>query len=349
MGPPEGELHGAPPPGFAQGLSDIMNFFLPGSARLGDVVHSQEALDRVITSLMEANPQSNAAPPASEEGLKKLERRPVAREMLNGESKAECPICIDTLEEGQTAAFLPCKHWFHEECVVAWLKEHNTCPICRTPIERNERSHRNSRGNSGNGPGDAGRVGGGVGGEEHNGLGSSGPGPSNSSSPLQAPFPRPGPGSSPGQSQRPSGWVSVQAAGWPYVSTGDGSIRYSRPSSHSQSRLNEAMRNMTSTQREQVRELDRDRNHPGDRGRGSATGVGCDSSRLQRLDSNSPTRPRAIPVAEQVAQVRRRSPTRRGESDREARRQQGGPISWLRDRFTGGSESGEPPGDDERY
>ncbi|KAH8754799.1 hypothetical protein F5883DRAFT_572427 [Diaporthe sp. PMI_573] len=36
---------------------------------------------------------------------------------------------------GEEVTVLPCKHWFHGECVVSWLKMHNTCPICRASIE----------------------------------------------------------------------------------------------------------------------------------------------------------------------------------------------------------------------
>ncbi|OIW32538.1 hypothetical protein CONLIGDRAFT_572435, partial [Coniochaeta ligniaria NRRL 30616] len=108
----------------------------PGGVH-GDAVYSQEALDRIITQLMEANPQSNAAPPASEDAIAKLPKRKVELEDLGSDGKAECTICIDEMNVGDEVTVLPCKHWFHGECVTLWLKEHNTCPICRTPIEPN--------------------------------------------------------------------------------------------------------------------------------------------------------------------------------------------------------------------
>lgn len=66
--------------------------------------------------------------------------------MMGDSGKAECTICIDDIKIGDEVTVLPCKHWFHGECVVLWLKEHNTCPICRTSIEKRQ-------GNSGNGDG----------------------------------------------------------------------------------------------------------------------------------------------------------------------------------------------------
>jgi hypothetical protein len=116
-------------------LHHLLAAVLNPNAVHGDGVYTQEALDRIITNLMEANPQSNAPPPASAETIAKLPRKKLDEQMLGPELKGECTICIDEMTEGDEALVLPCKHWFHEECAVLWLKEHNTCPICRAPIE----------------------------------------------------------------------------------------------------------------------------------------------------------------------------------------------------------------------
>ncbi|KAK2728264.1 RING finger domain-containing protein [Colletotrichum kahawae] len=137
-------------------LHEILNMLNPANASHGDAVYTQEALDRIISTLMEQNPQSNAAPPATEDALSKLERKKVDEKMLGPEGKAECTICIDDFSLGDDATVLPCKHWFHDQCVVMWLKEHNTCPICRTPIEEssnnNASASASNANNSGNNP-----------------------------------------------------------------------------------------------------------------------------------------------------------------------------------------------------
>lgn len=33
-------------------------------------------------------------------------------------AKVDCTICIDELHLGDEVTVLPCKHWFHGECVV---------------------------------------------------------------------------------------------------------------------------------------------------------------------------------------------------------------------------------------
>ncbi|SCO54636.1 uncharacterized protein FFNC_15603 [Fusarium fujikuroi] len=86
---------------------------------------------------MQVNPSSGAAPPATEGALKSLERKLVDTNMLNLQGRLDCTICIDEMEEGAVIIRLPpCQHYFHADCVIRWLKEHSTCPICRKSIER---------------------------------------------------------------------------------------------------------------------------------------------------------------------------------------------------------------------
>lgn len=47
----------------------------------------------------------------------------------------DCTICLETIDQYQYA--LTCAHVFHKECITLWLKENNTCPLCRTQIEIN--------------------------------------------------------------------------------------------------------------------------------------------------------------------------------------------------------------------
>ena len=51
-------------------------------------------------------------------------------ESLNTESK-ECAIC---LEAAGKICVLECEHAFHKDCILQWLKESRTCPICRRDL-----------------------------------------------------------------------------------------------------------------------------------------------------------------------------------------------------------------------
>lgn len=123
-------------PGF---LSQIL-----GAGAHGDAVYTDEALDRVITQMMEQTNGNSAPGPASAEAIAKLPKKTVDKAMMGQDGKAECSVCMDTVELGDQVTELPCRHWFHGECVGAWLKEHDTCPHCRQgimPKEGPEEAH----------------------------------------------------------------------------------------------------------------------------------------------------------------------------------------------------------------
>ena len=64
----------------------------------------------------------------------------------NGEEEAaeeedtQCTICLGEYEEGELVTAFPCggKHRFHKDCLLPWLANKNTCPLCRHPLEQCE-------------------------------------------------------------------------------------------------------------------------------------------------------------------------------------------------------------------
>lgn len=100
----------------------------------GDAVYSEEALDRIITQMMDQTHGSTAPGPASAAAIAALPRKPAEKDIMDQDGKAECSVCMDAVNIGDEITVLPCKHWFHGECVSAWLKEHDTCPHCRQGI-----------------------------------------------------------------------------------------------------------------------------------------------------------------------------------------------------------------------
>ncbi|KAB8337040.1 hypothetical protein FH972_021344 [Carpinus fangiana] len=133
-GPPNGGSAGGPG-GIQALLSAMLN---PANAQSGDAVYSNEAFDRVLSQLMEQHRSGNAPGPASEAAIAALPRRPVGPRELGEEGKAECSICMDSVTTGVEISVLPCSHWFHPDCVKAWLSEHDTCPVCRSGITPKE-------------------------------------------------------------------------------------------------------------------------------------------------------------------------------------------------------------------
>ncbi|RPD65085.1 hypothetical protein L227DRAFT_650200 [Lentinus tigrinus ALCF2SS1-6] len=102
--------------------------------RWGDYVFNQEALDQIISQIME-NSNAHQPVPATEEVIEKL-----PREVLEQGSpllEKDCAVCKDQFALGtedpdeQVVITLPCQHPFHEPCILPWLKTSGTCPVCR--------------------------------------------------------------------------------------------------------------------------------------------------------------------------------------------------------------------------
>ena len=51
------------------------------------------------------------------------------------EASAEevCAICLDALEDDDVVRLPDCLHLFHADCLHPWLKQRNTCPLCKQP------------------------------------------------------------------------------------------------------------------------------------------------------------------------------------------------------------------------
>lgn len=116
------------PPGLFQLLG------LPLGGVMGDAVYSQEGLDRIISQLMEQHQTGNAPGPATRTAIENLPTRKIVEKDFSDDGNAECSICMEAVELGTEVTVLPCQHWFHAECVGAWLGEHDTCPHCRKGI-----------------------------------------------------------------------------------------------------------------------------------------------------------------------------------------------------------------------
>eukprot|EP01084_Bolivina_argentea_P291194 500457_1 len=44
----------------------------------------------------------------------------------------ECTICLCEYSNDESKTVLPCMHVFHRYCINIWIRQHKTCPICRT-------------------------------------------------------------------------------------------------------------------------------------------------------------------------------------------------------------------------
>lgn len=43
-----------------------------------------------------------------------------------------CAVCLELMPVGSKAKQLPCKHFYHDECLSGWVEKANSCPMCRS-------------------------------------------------------------------------------------------------------------------------------------------------------------------------------------------------------------------------
>lgn len=99
-------------------------------------------LEQLIQLLAENDPNRHGTPPASKSAVEKLPTMTVTEELLNSEMN-QCAVCIDGFEKGIEVKQMPCKHVFHDYCILPWLELHNSCPVCRFELPTDDSDYEN--------------------------------------------------------------------------------------------------------------------------------------------------------------------------------------------------------------
>ncbi|XP_059553446.1 E3 ubiquitin-protein ligase RNF126 isoform X20 [Myotis daubentonii] len=96
-----------------------------------DYAWGANGLDAIITQLLNQF-ENTGPPPADKEKIQALPTVTVTEEHVG--SGLECPVCKDDYELGERVRQLPCNHLFHDGCIVPWLEQHDSCPVCRKSL-----------------------------------------------------------------------------------------------------------------------------------------------------------------------------------------------------------------------
>lgn len=88
-------------------------------------------LDLLLQHLAENDPNRYGTPPAQKEAIEALPTVKV-------EENLQCSVCLDNFDSGSEAKEMPCKHKFHDGCILPWLEIHSSCPVCRYQLPADE-------------------------------------------------------------------------------------------------------------------------------------------------------------------------------------------------------------------
>jgi len=97
--------------------------------------------DRVTNQSFHEQPKFKQV--SSKDFINSLSVQKVSEDLVD--KKITCGVCLEELSIGEDVVELPCQdnHYFHikkEECpgIYPWLKENNTCPLCRHEFPSSE-------------------------------------------------------------------------------------------------------------------------------------------------------------------------------------------------------------------
>ena len=135
-------------------IDEIVNILGEGQTTFGtgigggDVAADGSQLNHILEML-----RANAVVPkksTSKEVLERLEIRTITEDSKIDE---KCSICLSVPEFGEKITTLECGHTFHfrkpeitsdedneGNCLAIWLKDHNTCPVCRKELIKEDES-----------------------------------------------------------------------------------------------------------------------------------------------------------------------------------------------------------------
>ncbi|KAL0862377.1 hypothetical protein Bca101_041495 [Brassica carinata] len=94
--------------------------------------------DRLLDQISQIELSNNNHPPASKSAIEALPLVQIAQTHLESDSQSHCAVCKETFLLSSAAREMPCKHIYHDDCILPWLAIRNSCPVCRHELPSEE-------------------------------------------------------------------------------------------------------------------------------------------------------------------------------------------------------------------
>lgn len=116
--------------------NDLHNNYLEESE---NVYHDNQPLDNnpSITGSLISIRDSVFFCPKEKDIMEKLSENEINDLSKLREGNKRCTICLEDFKLKDIVIYLPCFHSFHKNCILNWLKNNTTCPLCKIDVNDN--------------------------------------------------------------------------------------------------------------------------------------------------------------------------------------------------------------------
>jgi len=103
-------------------------------------------IDNIINHIMLHDTNKYGNPPAAKKAIESLKKYKINEEKIKEFGfENSCAVCKDEFNIGEECLSMPCNHYFHGDCLIPWLKERNSCPICRYELPTDDADFENMK------------------------------------------------------------------------------------------------------------------------------------------------------------------------------------------------------------
>ena len=103
-------------------------------------------IDNIINHIMLHDTNKYGNPPAAQKAIEGLKKYKINEEKIKEFGfENSCAVCKDEFNIGEECLSMPCNHYFHGDCLIPWLKERNSCPVCRFELPTDDEDFENMK------------------------------------------------------------------------------------------------------------------------------------------------------------------------------------------------------------
>ena len=104
------------------------------------IQNNSDNIDNIISHIMLHDTNKYRNPPAAKKAIENLKKYKINEEKIKEFGfENSCAVCKDEFNIGEECLSMPCNHNFHKDCIIPWLNERNSCPVCRYELPTDDK------------------------------------------------------------------------------------------------------------------------------------------------------------------------------------------------------------------